>query len=196
MLHFQFDENFDQPIKINSQPTAPNVYKWEIVRKHLSLPLSHSRHSNRKLKNINNSTKTQMRHAVLKISYKTFAQTNIVSWCSRNSRILLHINYCFVLVLRGWWLTIVQLKSTPEVIISFRAKFFSLSMALMRDCVRRANFTTKPRLKAKFFAFALFMRGYSFQLHCPGNSFMQNFATLYFENETWWWNLLVWRKHA
>ena len=60
------------------------------------------------------------------------------------------------------------------------------SMALMRDCVRRANFTTKPRLKAKFFAFALFMRGYSFQLYCPGNSFMQNFATLYFENETWW----------
>ena len=59
-------------------------------------------------------------------------------------------------------------------------------MALMRDCVRRANFTTKPRLKAKFFAFALFMRGYSFQLYCPGNSFMQNFATLYFENETWW----------
>ena len=56
----------------------------------------------------------------------------------------------------------------------------------MRDCVRRANFTTKPRLKAKFFAFALFMRGYSFQLYCPGNSFMQNFATLYFENETWW----------
>ena len=31
------------------------------------------------------------------------------------------------------------------------------TMALMRDCVRRANFTTKPRLKA----FALFMRGYS-----------------------------------
>ena len=60
------------------------------------------------------------------------------------------------------------------------------SMALMRDCVRRVNFTTKPRLKAKFFAFALFMRGYSFQLYCPGNSFMQNFATLYFENETWW----------
>ena len=61
-----------------------------------------------------------------------------------------------------------------------------LKMALMRDCVRRANFTTKPRLKAKFFAFALFMRGYSLQLYCPGNSFMQNFATLYFENETWW----------
>ena len=64
--------------------------------------------------------------------------------------------------------------------------FTSCIMALMRDCVRRANFTTKPRLKAKFFAFALFMRGYSFQLYCPGNSFMQNFATLYFENETWW----------
>ena len=63
---------------------------------------------------------------------------------------------------------------------------YFFQMALMRDCVRRVNFTTKPRLKAKFFAFALFMRGYSFQLYCPGNSFMQNFATLYFENETWW----------
>lgn len=113
------------------------------MRKHLSLPvngrerclrtmtmtLSYSRHSNRKLKNINSSTKTQMCHAMLKISYKNFAQTNIVPWCSRNSRILLHINYCFVLVLRGWWLTMVQLKSTPEVIISFRAKFFSLSIS-------------------------------------------------------------------
>ena len=73
----------------------------------------------------------------------------------------------------------------------FTLKLFALrriqnQIALMRDCVRRANFTTKPRLKAKFFAFALFMRGYSFQLYCPGNSFMQNFATLYFENETWW----------
>lgn len=141
MLHFQFDENFDQPIKINSQPTAPNVYKWEIVRKHLSLPLSHSRHSNRKLKNVNNSTKTQMCHAMLKISYKNFAQTNIVSWCSRNSRILLHINYCFVLVLRGWWLTIVQLKSTPEIIISFRAKFFSLSISdIQRNRLRNFEF--------------------------------------------------------
>ena len=25
------------------------------------------------------------------------------------------------------------------------------------------------------------MRGYSFQLYCPGNSFMQNFVTLCFE---------------
>ena len=29
----------------------------------------------------------------------------------------------------------------------------------------------KPRLYAKLFAFALFVRGYSFQLCCPGNSF-------------------------
>ena len=29
----------------------------------------------------------------------------------------------------------------------------------------------KPRLYAKFFAFALFVRGYSFQLCCLGNSF-------------------------
>ena len=29
----------------------------------------------------------------------------------------------------------------------------------------------KPRLYAKFFAFALFGRGYSFQLCCLGNSF-------------------------
>ena len=29
----------------------------------------------------------------------------------------------------------------------------------------------KPRLYAKFFAFALFVRGYSFQLWCLGNSF-------------------------
>ena len=45
-------------------------------------------------------------------------------------------------------------------------------MALMYDYVRRANSTTKPRLQLKFPAFALFVRGYSFQIYCPGNSFM------------------------
>ena len=51
----------------------------------------------------------------------------------------------------------------------------------MHDYVRRANFTTKPRLQGKFFAFALFLRGYSFQIYCLGHSFMQNLATLQFK---------------
>ena len=32
----------------------------------------------------------------------------------------------------------------------------------------------------------LFERGYSFQLYCLGNLFVQNFTTLQFENDTWW----------
>ena len=33
-------------------------------------------------------------------------------------------------------------------------------------------------IKLNVFAFSLFVRGYSFQLQCLGNSFMQSFATL------------------
>ena len=44
-------------------------------------------------------------------------------------------------------------------------------MALMHVYVRRANFTTKPRLQGKFSAFALFVRGYSFQIYCLGTFF-------------------------
>ena len=55
---------------------------------------------------------------------------------------------------------------------------------------------SKPRLKAKLFAFALFGREYSFQLFCLGNSFMQDLQTFQLQNEAWWWNLLVLRKHA
>ena len=54
-------------------------------------------------------------------------------------------------------------------------------MALMHDYVRRANFTTKPRLRGIFSAFALFVRGYSFKFTALGHSFMQNFATLQFK---------------
>ena len=32
----------------------------------------------------------------------------------------------------------------------------------------------------------LFVRGYSFQLYCLGNSFVQNFTALQFQNDTWW----------
>ena len=39
----------------------------------------------------------------------------------------------------------------------------------------------KPRLYAKFFAFALFVRGYSFKFTALGHSFLQNFATLQFK---------------
>ena len=54
---------------------------------------------------------------------------------------------------------------------------FSLwPIAPMHDYVRRVNFTNKPRLWTKFFAFARFVRGYSFQLYCLGNSFLWNFA--------------------
>ena len=56
-----------------------------------------------------------------------------------------------------------------------------LGMALMHDYVRRANFTTKPRLRGIFSAFALFVRGYSFKFTALGHSFMQNFATLQFK---------------
>ena len=51
----------------------------------------------------------------------------------------------------------------------------------MHDYVRRANFTTKPRLRGIFSAFALFVRGYSFKFTALGHSFMQNFATLQFK---------------
>ena len=54
-------------------------------------------------------------------------------------------------------------------------------MALMHDYVRRANFTTKPRLRGIFSAFALFVHGYSFKFTALGHSFMQNFATLQFK---------------
>ena len=53
---------------------------------------------------------------------------------------------------------------------------FDSPIAPMHDYVRRVNFTNKPRLWTKFFAFALFVRGYSFQLYCLGNSFLWNFA--------------------
>ena len=49
-------------------------------------------------------------------------------------------------------------------------------IAPMHDYVRRVNFTNKPRLWTKFFAFALFVRWYSLQLYCLGNSFLWNFA--------------------
>ena len=45
-------------------------------------------------------------------------------------------------------------------------------MALMRDYIWQAGFTTKRRLQTKFFAPALFERGYPFQLYWLGNSFM------------------------
>ena len=58
---------------------------------------------------------------------------------------------------------------------------FHSVMALMHDYVRRANFTTKPRLRGIFSAFALFVHGYSFKFTALGHSFMQNFATLQFK---------------
>ena len=58
-------------------------------------------------------------------------------------------------------------------------------MAFMHVYVRRANFTTKPRLQGEFSAFALFVRGYSFQIYCLGNSFVQSLATLQFQTEAW-----------
>ena len=43
-----------------------------------------------------------------------------------------------------------------------KGKYFRVS--LMHDYVRRANFTTKPRLPTIVFTFTLFVLGYSFQL--------------------------------
>ena len=42
---------------------------------------------------------------------------------------------------------------------------------------------TELHLQTTFSAFALFVHGYSFQLHCCQNSFTQNFANLQFQNE-------------
>ena len=68
-------------------------------------------------------------------------------------------------------------------------------MAFTHDYIIRANFTS-PHLKEQFFAFALVVLGYSIQLYCLKNIFLQNFATWQFQNEAWWWNLLIWRKHV
>ena len=74
---------------------------------------------------------------------------------------------------------------------------FDWSMAIMGQYIRQAHFTTKAHFTAKFFAFALFVHGYSFQLTAlSSNSFhTQNFP-FYNYNKAWWWNLLVWHKHA
>ena len=55
----------------------------------------------------------------------------------------------------------------------------------MHDYVRRANFTTKPRLQGKFSAFALFVRGYSFQIYCIGTFFYAKLHNFTIENEAW-----------
>ena len=47
-------------------------------------------------------------------------------------------------------------------------------IAPMHDYVRRVNFTNKPRLWTKSCAFALFVRGYSFQLYYYYPSHLQN----------------------
>ena len=65
------------------------------------------------------------------------------------------------------------------------------SMALMHDYVRRTNFTTKPRLQGKFSAFALFVRGYSFQIYCVGTFFYAKLRNFTIQNEAWWRNLLI-----
>ena len=78
---------------------------------------------------------------------------------------------------------------------------FDWSMAIMGQYIRQAHFTTKAHFTAKFFAFALFVHGYSFQLTALSSNEMnysfhtQNFP-FYNYNKAWWWNLLVWHKHA
>ena len=64
-------------------------------------------------------------------------------------------------------------------------------MVLMHDYVRRANFTTKPRLQGKFSAFALFVRGYSFQIYYLGPFFYAKLRNFTIQNEAWWRNLLI-----
>ena len=39
------------------------------------------------------------------------------------------------------------------------------------------QFTTESPLQGKYAAFALFVREYSFQIYCLGNSLKQNFVT-------------------
>lgn len=68
--------------------------------------------------------------------------------------------------LSSLWINL-KASTRPEVtyvhdliyfIKSFRLQVYQeLAMALLRDFVRRANFTTKPFLEAKFFAFARFL---------------------------------------
>ena len=69
------------------------------------------------------------------------------------------------------------LKCLKQLTFLYGPRNFAL-VFLMHDYVIRANFTTMPRLKEKFLAFALVVLGYSIQLYFLGNFFMQNFATL------------------
>ena len=57
----------------------------------------------------------------------------------------------------------------------------------MRDYVRQAN----SYHQALHFLWV----GILFNSTAFGNSYIENFATLQFQNEAWW-NLLVWRKHV
>ena len=57
----------------------------------------------------------------------------------------------------------------------------------MRDYVRQAN----SYHQALHFLWV----GILFNSTAFGNSYIENFAALQFQNEAWW-NLLVWRKHV
>ena len=54
-------------------------------------------------------------------------------------------------------------------------------MAFMHDYVRRANFTTKPRLQGNSLHLHSFCVDILFKFTALGHSFMQNFATLQFK---------------
>ena len=54
-------------------------------------------------------------------------------------------------------------------------------MAFIHDYVRRANFTTKPRLQGNSLHLHSFCVDILFKFTALGHSFMQNFATLQFK---------------
>ena len=71
-------------------------------------------------------------------------------------------------------------------------------MALMYDYVTRARISPPSfvRKHNSSHLHSLCVGILAFHLYCLWNSFMQNFATLYFQNEAWRWNLLLWGEHA
>ena len=77
-------------------------------------------------------------------------------------------------------LRMVPVENMNSVVLKI---LFTSLMALMHDYVRRANFTTKPRLQGKFSAFALFVRGYSFQIYCLGPFFYAKLRNFTIQNE-------------
>ena len=134
---------------------------------------------------------------VRKTSKKSIFQT-FCNFSRTMNRLNPKLFFSWIRVLKGMFWQKKKNSIFSRVSCDFR---FSRKMALKEWplCMITSDKQISPPslvCKHNFFAFALFVRAYSFQFYWFGNSFMQSFATLQFQNEVWWWNLLVWRKHA